>query len=711
MLIVNIVMGIVHKWRRNCIMKKSTGGFIGLTFGITALVVGGMALLIYIMSTGENVSAPLSSDSSPISSSYEPSSTEDSSSDSSSNDSSDSSSSLEEHIHDYVTAVTDPTCTEQGYTTYTCSCGDNYVSDYTDELGHELVEHEGTAPTCTGSGLTSYKTCNRCDYSTEQEVIEAKGHNYGEFVVDIDATCTTDGHQYKLCADCGDKVEEPIAALGHDYVEHEGKDPTCTEKGWNAYSVCQRCGDTTYSEIAANGHAYGAFIIDVEATCTTDGHQYKVCAGCGDKVEEAVPALGHDYVDHEAKAATCTDFGWNAYQTCSRCDYSTYSEIAAKGHNYGETVVDVAATCTESGSQHKVCSDCAATVNEEISAMGHDYVRHAAQAATCTEAGWNSYQTCSRCDYTTKVEIPATGHNYVNFVCTKCGIKQTLTDGDSLELGNYPQTCVTDETLISTLAGVNDSDGDGYIEYQGTKYFKALGNGKSCLNQTTGIFTVNYDSSTTYYFEVEPIVWTYYNGILISDKIIDSSRYLDTSVSYTRTIDGSTVRINNYKYSTLRAYLNGYDGSSYEVENYSGKGFIDQAFTSGEQAMIETTTVNNSRSSTSSSTNPYSCADTDDKIFVLSWRELRNSSYGFTTSTGSASSRVKEYTDYALFRGLGIYKSADKTGIWYTRSPVHSSYPDTVSLVGTDGTLNYTYGAYTHVHTVQGVAPCMKIAL
>ena len=38
--------------------------------------------------------------------------------------------------HVYSTVVTAPTCTEQGYTTYTCSCGDHYVADYTEATGH-----------------------------------------------------------------------------------------------------------------------------------------------------------------------------------------------------------------------------------------------------------------------------------------------------------------------------------------------------------------------------------------------------------------------------------------------------------------------------------------------------------------------------------------------------------------------------------------------
>ena len=51
--------------------------------------------------------------------------------------------------HSHEAAVTPPTCTEQGYTTYTCHCGDSYISDYVDALGHDW---EGTK--CRGCDAT-----------------------------------------------------------------------------------------------------------------------------------------------------------------------------------------------------------------------------------------------------------------------------------------------------------------------------------------------------------------------------------------------------------------------------------------------------------------------------------------------------------------------------------------------------------------------------
>ncbi|MCR5837249.1 MAG: Ig-like domain-containing protein [Lachnospiraceae bacterium] len=53
------------------------------------------------------------------------------------------------HVHNYEADVHAPSCTEGGYTTYTCSgCGDSYTDDYTMPLGHCYGEHDKTCPRC-----------------------------------------------------------------------------------------------------------------------------------------------------------------------------------------------------------------------------------------------------------------------------------------------------------------------------------------------------------------------------------------------------------------------------------------------------------------------------------------------------------------------------------------------------------------------------------
>lgn len=46
-----------------------------------------------------------------------------------------------QHQHKYSEKVTAPTCTQQGFTTHTCSvCGDSYTDNYTKETGHQIEE-------------------------------------------------------------------------------------------------------------------------------------------------------------------------------------------------------------------------------------------------------------------------------------------------------------------------------------------------------------------------------------------------------------------------------------------------------------------------------------------------------------------------------------------------------------------------------------------
>lgn len=76
------------------------------------------------------------------------------------------------HEHSYDAVVTAPTCTEKGYTTHTCSCGDSYVDTYTDALGHAWDGGTVTKqPTETETGIKTY-TCTRCS-ATKTETIPA----------------------------------------------------------------------------------------------------------------------------------------------------------------------------------------------------------------------------------------------------------------------------------------------------------------------------------------------------------------------------------------------------------------------------------------------------------------------------------------------------------------------------------------------------------
>ena len=100
------------------------------------------------------------------------------------------------HTHSYKDVVTAPTCTEKGYTTHTCSCGDSYVDTYTDALGHAWDSGKVTKqPTATETGIRTY-TCTRCS-ATKTETIPATGSvDVTQMFTDVTKNWAYPGVQY-----------------------------------------------------------------------------------------------------------------------------------------------------------------------------------------------------------------------------------------------------------------------------------------------------------------------------------------------------------------------------------------------------------------------------------------------------------------------------------------------------------------------------------
>lgn len=76
-----------------------------------------------------------------------------------------------EHSHNYTAAVTAPTCENQGYTTYTCACGDSCTDSYTSALGHSFGDWVTTQEPTTEAEGQQVRTCTRCG-TTETRSVE-----------------------------------------------------------------------------------------------------------------------------------------------------------------------------------------------------------------------------------------------------------------------------------------------------------------------------------------------------------------------------------------------------------------------------------------------------------------------------------------------------------------------------------------------------------
>ncbi len=157
------------------------------------------------------------------------------------------------HRHIYNLIVTNPTCTDKGYTTHTCECGDTYIDDYVYENGHTFTNYTSVGnATCIAEG----EFVAKCDYCDATDSIIDKGeHKFSDsFTIDTYPTCTNEGSKSRHCSNCSEKTDvTPIGKLAHTY-NVTTINPTCTDKGYNVYTC--NCSDSYTETIEATGHSY-----------------------------------------------------------------------------------------------------------------------------------------------------------------------------------------------------------------------------------------------------------------------------------------------------------------------------------------------------------------------------------------------------------------------------------------------------------------------
>ena len=158
-----------------------------------------------------------------------------------------------DHTHTEIRNQREATCTQTGYT------GDTYCTDCDKllgtgkelaALGHDYKATVTKQPTTTEEGVRTY-TCTRCSSSYTESIAklpeEQHTHNYTGSITK-EASCTEAGVRTYTCS-CGDSYTENIPATGHSYVSKVTKAATTTEEGIMTYT-CSKCGHSYTQPIA-----------------------------------------------------------------------------------------------------------------------------------------------------------------------------------------------------------------------------------------------------------------------------------------------------------------------------------------------------------------------------------------------------------------------------------------------------------------------------
>jgi len=134
--------------------------------------------------------------------------------------------------HTLSQTVTTPTCTEQGYTTFSCDCGYTYNASYVAPLNHTFSS-ELILPTCTEQGYTAMR-CTVCRAEQKDNFVAPLGHRYKEKTVA--PTCTENGFTTFSCIVCTDSyIGRFVAATGHTFSQKVTL-PTSSRVGSTEYT-------------------------------------------------------------------------------------------------------------------------------------------------------------------------------------------------------------------------------------------------------------------------------------------------------------------------------------------------------------------------------------------------------------------------------------------------------------------------------------------
>ncbi|MBP3592595.1 MAG: hypothetical protein J6K14_08940 [Clostridia bacterium] len=366
----------------------------------------------------------------------------------------------EDHEHSYQTTVVAPTCTEQGYTLYTCSCNDSYKDDYQDALGHkdDIADNECdvcgepidpnhqhsytetvTEPGCLTGGYTTF-TCS-CGHTYTGAETNSLGH--------LNETVDNE------CDRCGEPIDPNHQ---HSYAEVVTA-PTCSAKGYTTFSCS--CGHTyigAETEIVNHKDENGDYKCDFDG-CT---EKFIPAADSVLTIEQAL-ALGalftenDDYTDNKYYVTgtiksfkddtNALKYG-NIYLTDGTNDLYVYGIYDKTGdirfENLAGTKPAVGDTITLYGKIGHYYS-----TQMKSGWLQHNYIDEVT-APKCGVAGYTTH-TCKWCaDSYTDSETAALEHNFVDGICDRpgCGVSNhqhtytpVVTDPTCTAKGYTTYTC------------------------------------------------------------------------------------------------------------------------------------------------------------------------------------------------------------------------------------------------------------------------------
>ena len=413
----------------------------------------------------------------------------------------------------------------------TPSSGNSPACDHVWDAGKVTTE-----PTCTEAGVKTY-TCSKCG-NTKTEELPALGH--------------IDENKDELCDRCGAKLGEDPKPTGNKYVK-----AASLKDGDEVVLFNPAQGMALSKEIVATYYKVGTAVTPTDGvletsdtaivwTVAADGTGFNLINDEGKKlsIEGTFSSIPYDkendaWTVQTAATAGCVyvvnengkyiswsskgNFAAYTFDATKEADYALELYVktadAPHVHTWDEGRVTTEPTCTKAGVKTYTCTVCKETKTEAIAALGHKWDDgKVTTEPTCTVAGVKTY-TCTVCKETKTEAIAALGHVDADKdnLCDRCGEK----------LGEDPKPTYSDFTDLDPNGwyhdGVNYMIENGMMNGVGNGMFEPNGSVTRAMLVTilyrqasspkvTGDNPFEDVAAGKYY--TDAVIWAFHNGIV-----------------------------------------------------------------------------------------------------------------------------------------------------------------------------------------------------